>query len=199
MPTLTVPQWRALMQTRALAYFEGLRSLGVAAVEHHRVSGRTFLDVTIERRRFTGKVFDGPFLVAETNKGECPLNASIARLAGGAVAVNADRWALCKYGSQAQFELDGMSQLGIRALACEFGVLIQGDAGMVELSETESFAVSNAHAALLDWTERQPVLARRRLRNDPAFLQRLETSRPVTRRSLFRKLEEFEYFSGPQG
>jgi len=155
-----IAQWRRNMQAQGLAYFDGLRSQGLAPVQRHALRGRTFIDVSIEGRRFKGQVRKGPqILVGEE---ECLLTT--ASISFGADFLTPDgppHWALSKYRTQQRIPLDELSPEGLRSLACEFGLLIHGDDNPAaeSLLASECFMLSRAWAGCA--TGRSPILTSR--------------------------------------
>ena len=193
-----IAQWRRNMQAQGLAYFDGLRSQGLAPVQRHALRGRTFIDVSIEGRRFKGQVRKGPqILVGEE---ECLLTT--ASISFGADFLTPDgppHWALSKYRTQQRIPLDELSPEGLRSLACEFGLLIHGDDNPAaeSLLAYECFMLSRAWAGLRDWAVANPNVARKQLRDQPGLLRHLEVppGRP-RRRSRYRSIYDFEYLVG---
>lgn len=193
-----ITQWRQHMQLQAQAYFDGLRQQGLAPVQRHALRGRTFIDISIEGRRFKGQVRKGPHILA--GEEECPLTC--ASISYGADFLNPEgpaHWAISKYRTQQRIPLDGLSSDGLRALACEFGLLIHGDGNEAAeaLLVSECFLLSRAWAGLRDWCEANPTVARKQLREQPDLLRRvvLPQGRP-RRRSRYRSVYDFEYLVG---
>lgn len=193
-----ITEWRRNMQAQAGAYFEGLRAQGLSAVQHHALRGRTFLDVSIEGRRFKGQVRKGPQIVAGDD--ECLLTcASISFGADFLAPEGPPQWAVSKYRTQQRIALDDLSPEGRRALACEFGLLIHGDGDLESesLLASECFMLSRAWAGLRAWAAANPTVARKQLREQPGLLRHLEVppGRP-RRHSRYRSIYEFEYLVG---
>lgn len=193
-----ITQWRAQMQVQASAYFEHLRKQGVAEVQRHALRGRTFIDVSIEGRRFKGQVRKGPQIVSGDD--ECPLTcASISYGADFLDPEGPAQWAVSKYRTQHRISLQALSPEGLRALACEFGLLIHGE-GHTEseaLLASECFLLSRAWTGLCNWSLANPTVARKQLREQPDLLRRVQLpqARPK-RRSRYRSVYEFEYLVG---
>lgn len=193
---VAIERWKQQMRARAAIYFDGLRSQGVAPVCYHALRGRSFIDVSIEGQRFKGQVLKGPFLIA--GERDCLLtSASIAYCRDYLDPDGPRRWAVCKYRTQHRILLEGLSPEGIRALACEFCLVIHDQGESETLSESEYFVSSSAFAGLQAWVRRNPKLARRLLRDHPQFLHGLALESPAApRKSRYRNVHEFEYLMG---
>jgi hypothetical protein len=196
--TDAVTQWRQQMQVEVQAYFDNLRMQGVAEVQRHPLRGRTFIDVTIEGRRFKGRVRKGPQIMVDED--ECLLTCASISYGADFLSPNGPtQWAISKYRTQQRIALDDLTQQGLRALACEFGLLIHG-AGY-EASEAllapDCFLHSPAWAGLRNWCLTNPLVARRQLREQADLLRRvsLPQTRPK-RGSRYRNIYEFAYLMG---
>ena len=190
-----IARWKQEMRARALEYFEGLKAQGVAPVRHHSLKGRSFIDISIEGQRFKGQVRKGPFIVSE--EADCLLtSASIAYCADYLQPQGRRRWAVCRYRTHHRILLDGLSPDGIRALACEFGMVIHDHGESETLSESECFVSSKACAGLQAWVRNNPALSRKLLRDHPDFLRGLMADTRAPRKSRYRNVHEFEYFMG---
>lgn len=193
-----ITEWRRNMQAQAGAYFEGLRAQGQAAVQRHALRGRTFIDISIEGRRFKGQVRKGPQIVVGDD--ECLLTcASISFGADFLDPQGPPHWAVSKYRTQQRIALDELSPEGRRALACEFGLLIHGDGDLESesLLASECFMLSRAWSGLRAWAVANPTVARKQLREQPGLLRHLEVppGRP-RRHSRYRSVYDFEYLVG---
>ena len=193
-----ITQWRENMREQAQAYFDGLRQQGLAPVQRHALRGRTFIDVGIEGRRFKGQVRKGPQIVA----GDVECLFTCASISFGADFLDPEgpaHWAISKYRTQQRIPLDGLSPEGLRALACEFGLLIHGDGNLAAeaVLASECFLQSSAWAGLRAWCQANPMVARKQLREQPDLLRRavLPQGRPK-RRSRYRSIYDFEYLVG---
>jgi len=193
-----ITQWRQNMREQAQAYFDGLRQQGLAPVQRYALRGRTFIDVDIEGRRFKGQVRKGPQIVA--GDGECLLTC--ASISFGADFLDPEgpaHWAISKYRTQQRIPLDGLSPEGLRALACEFGLLIHGDGNPAAeaVLASECFLLSTAWSGLRAWCQSNPTVARKQLREQADLLRRavLPQGRPK-RRSRYRSIYDFEYLVG---
>jgi hypothetical protein len=190
-----IARWKQEMRARAVEYFEGLKAQGVAPVRYHGLKGRSFIDVTIEGRRFKGQVRKGPFIVSDD--ADCLLtSASIAYCSDYLQPDGRRRWAVCKYRTHHRILLDGLSPAGIRALACEFGLVIHDQGESETLSESECFVSSKACTGMHTWVRSNPALARKLLRDYPDFLRGLLAETRAPRKSRYRNVHEFEYFMG---
>lgn len=193
-----ITQWRQQMRVEVKAYFDNLRAKGLAEVQRHALRGRTFIDVSIEGRRFKGQVRKGPQIVCGDD--ECLLTC--ASISHGADFLNPhgpSRWAVSKYRTQHRIPLETLSLEGLRALACEFGLLIHGE-GHVEseaLLASECFLLSRAWTGLCDWSMANPTVARKQLRDQPDLLRRVQLPQARPKRSSrYRSVYEFEYLVG---
>jgi len=192
-----IAKWKKEMRARAVDYFDGLKTKGVAPVRYHSLKGRTFIDVTIEGRRFKGQVRKGPFIVSEKGEGDCLLTCAGISYGTDYLQMNGrSRWAIAKYRTHHRILLDGLSPDGIRALACEFGLVMHGDGAADALSESECFVQSRACTGLYNWTRSYPSLAMRLLRDFPDFTRGLDANSRPPRKSRYRNIHEFEYFMG---
>jgi len=190
-----IVRWKQAMRIRVADYFQSLRALGVAPVHEHRIKGRSFIDLSIEGMRFKGQVRKGPVICAQD--GDCPLSsASIARAPDVLHPARRHQWAICNYRTQRRILLAHLSIEGIRALACEFGLVIHGEGDSEMLSESECFVSSPAHVELQLWVQRYPALAAKLLRDFPEFLCAIKSGGEPKRHSRYRSLREFEYFTG---
>ena len=190
-----IAKWKQDMRARAIGYFEGLKTQGVAPVRYHGLKGRSFIDITIEGQRFKGQVRKGPFIVSQEL--DCLLTcASIAFCSDYLQPDGRRRWAVCQYRTHQRILLDELSPEGIRALACEFGLVIHDQGESETLSESECFVSSKACAGLHAWVRSNPALSRKLLRDHPDFLRSLAADAPAPRKSRYRNIHEFEYFMG---
>lgn len=141
---------------RAHQYLVGLRSEGLAPVTRMPTRGRTFHDVVIEGKRFYAATTSyDPYIAAGDGTGDCAIGVASISYCPGRSGSEAS-WAVCKYGYQHHFELEGLSDAGRRALAVEFGLPI-GE--MRDLDDT-CFFVSPAYDALVAWAKAHPRTAR---------------------------------------
>lgn len=190
-----IARWKQDMRARALDYFKGLKTQGVAPVHYHGLKGRSFIDISIEGRRFKGQARKGPFIVSD--EADCLLTcASIAFCSDYLEPAGRPHWAVCRYRTHHRILLDGMSPEGIRALACEFGLVIHDQGTSETLSESECFVSSKACAGLHAWVRANPELSRKLLRDHPDFLRGLAAEAPRQSKSRYRRIHEFEYFTG---
>jgi hypothetical protein len=190
-----IARWKQEMRARAVEYFDGLKAQGVAPVRHHGVKGRSFIDLSIEGQRFKGQVRKGPVIVSDD--ADCLLtSASIAYCADYMQPQGRRRWAVCNYRTQHRILLDCLSPDGIRALACEFGLVIHDQGESETLSESECFVSSRACDGLHVWVRNNPSLASKLLRDHPDFLRDLAAGTRAPRKSRYRNVHEFEYFTG---
>jgi hypothetical protein len=195
---IVIAKWKGEMRVKAIEYFQSLRAKGVSPVRHHPLKGRTFIDVTIEGRRFKGQVRNGPLMVSDgPDDTECPLTgASITYGTDFLQTSKQSRWAVCRYRTHQRIVLDGLSPNGIRALACEFGLVVHDDDAAEAVSESECFASSRACVGLQAWARTWPALAKRQLRDHPEFIRGLAVEAKPARKSRYRSIYEFEYFTG---
>lgn len=191
-----IARWKQAMRERVAEYFSGLRRQGAATVRRHSIKGRSFVDLSIEGVRFKGQVRNGPVVVVRDD--DCPLSS--ASITFGADYLQPGRppqWAICNYRTQRRISLGALSLDGVRAVACEFGLVVHGMGETHMLSESECFVSSRAYAELQAWVQRYSTLARKLLRDHPEFLGPLRLQAAPPRRSRYRSLREFEYFTGP--
>ena len=192
-PDEAIALWKQAMRIQVAAYFQSLRDRGASPVQLHKVKGRSFIEVTIEGMRFKGQVRKGPVLVA--GDAVCALSsASIAHSAE--LPAGEHQWAVCNYRTQRRIPLGALSPSGVRALACEFGLVIHGEGASDMVSESECFVNSLAYLQLQAWIVRFPLLANRLLQDFPEFLGRARSAIEPRPRSRYRRLSEFPYLAG---
>ncbi|MDM0047197.1 hypothetical protein QTH91_22080 [Variovorax dokdonensis] len=191
-----IASWKQAMRTQVAQYFRCLREQGVSPVKFHKVKGRSFVELTIEGVRFKGQVRKGPIISGLG--ADCPLaSASITFCADDSWGQSASRWAICNHRTQRRIALDILSMAGIRALACEFGLVIHGEGPSEMLSESECFVNSTAYDQLQAWIMKYPLLANRLLLEFPEFLGDARNNEDLRPRSRYRKLWEFQYLANP--
>ena len=195
---IVIARWKVEMRAKAIEYFKNLRAKGVAPVRHHPLKGRTFIDVTIEGRRFKGQVRKGPVIIShESDDADCLLTGASITYGTDFLRTSAEsHWAVSRYRTHQRILLDGLTLNGIRALACEFGLVVHDDGAAEALSESECFASSRACVGLQDWARAWPVLAKKQLREHPELIRGVTTEVKPVRKSRYRSIYEFEYFMG---
>lgn len=140
---------------RAYEYLTGLRLQGLAPVTRRAVRGRTFHDVVIEGKRFYASTTNyDPYIALGDGTGDCAFGVASISYCPARHGVEAT-WAVCKYGNQHHFELEGLSDAGRRALAVEFGLPIEMSA-----PDDTYFFVSPAYDSLVAWAKAHPRAAR---------------------------------------
>lgn len=158
-------------------YFDYLRSFGVAPVLYNEPKSDTFIDVSIEGRRFQAIIYPGgpSILDSRWSSHSSPYGVSVISFCDGKGfwgngAANAG-WKICKYHNQSRIDLEGLSLHGIRSLAVEMGLPIYSpmpDVDMMtpDISEILAFRHSKAWEALVAWGRKHPRKLQRQYMND---------------------------------
>lgn len=139
-------------------YFDMLRAAGLAPVVRNAVKNDTFLDITVEGRRFKAvELPTGPAIHENGKHAMCPLGAtSIRRIH----MEGAERWWIVAGPELLVYDVSGMTDHGRRSLAVEFGLPIEPEESHLLLDLDRVFYSAQAFEALRSWAGLHPVTIR---------------------------------------